>query len=77
MFDRNIHSNHVIIRECDNYLLDSEPWDALLGSLHLLGAVVAGVGWQWLSGWSVGVADDEDVVASAEWIWVESLWQQN
>ena len=61
-------------------LLNTEPWLLILGGIEdLLGeGSEVGIGWDQLlvsiilPGVSLG--QNEDVVASEEWIWVESDW---
>ena len=61
-------------------LLDTEPWLLLLvGIKYFFGeGSEVGVGWDQLLVSivlpGVGLGQNEDVVASKEWIWVESDW---
>jgi len=55
-------------------LLETEPWDLVLVSLHQFGAVVAVVELVWDTVGVPALAKDEDVVAASEWIWVYGDW---
>jgi len=57
-------------------LLETEPWDLILVSLHQFGAIVAVVELVWDTVGVPALAKNENVVAASEWIWVYGDWAE-
>lgn len=58
------------------FLLKAEPWLVLLVGFHELVALVAVVVLVWGAIWVPGLAHDEDIGGSTDWIWEDCNWAE-